>query len=51
LILWDAADGILLASFPAHTQSLDACAFHPDGTTVLTASGDATLKHRDLLSL
>jgi len=51
LILWDAADGMALASFLAHEQSLNACAFHPDGTTVLTASGDATLKLRDLLSL
>ena len=42
--LWDAATGALLRTFEGHSGAVLSVAFSPDGTRVLSGSGDKTLK-------
>ena len=49
LRLWDAATGRLIREFEGHTHAIRGLAFTPDGTRVLTASLDGTLRLWDLI--
>jgi WD40 repeat protein len=42
--LWDTSDGKLVAILHAHTANVEAVAFSPDGTQVLTGSADKTAR-------
>jgi WD40 repeat protein len=37
--LWDAETGALQTTLVEHAESVDCCAFSPDGTRVVTTSG------------
>jgi WD40 repeat protein len=48
LLLWDVAANRQVGSPVAHEGGVTAAAFHPDGTTLLTAGGDGTTRRWDL---
>jgi WD40 repeat protein len=46
--LWDADSGRLLASFAGHQEDIEAVAFFPGGTRLISASEDKTIKVWDI---
>jgi WD40 repeat protein len=46
--LWDADSGRLLASFAGHQEDVEAVAFFPGGTRLISASEDKTIKVWDI---
>ncbi|MCK1396266.1 caspase family protein [Bradyrhizobium sp. 1] len=46
--LWDADSGRLLASFSGHQEDVEAVAFFPGGTRLISASEDKTIKVWDI---
>jgi WD40 repeat protein len=46
--LWDADSGRLLASFAGHQEDVEAVAFYPGGTRLISASEDRTIKVWDI---
>jgi WD40 repeat protein len=42
--LWDAATGEELVRLPGHSDYVYALAFSPDGKTLVSSSGDTTLR-------
>ncbi|WP_370691940.1 caspase family protein [Bradyrhizobium xenonodulans] len=46
--LWDAESGRLLASFAGHQEDIEAVAFFPGGTRLISASEDKTIKVWDI---
>jgi WD40 repeat protein len=42
--LWDAATGEELVRLPGHSDYVFALAFSPDGKTLVSSSGDTTLR-------
>jgi WD40 repeat protein len=44
LKIWDARSGQMLSTFSGHDDSVDTCAFSPDGTHIASASADGMLK-------
>jgi WD40 repeat protein len=46
--LWDARSGRLLASFAGHTADVEAVAFYPGGTRLISVSEDKTIKLWDI---
>jgi len=47
--VWDAADGRCLRTIEAHQWPLNACAWSHDGSRLLSASDDGTVKIQRLL--
>jgi WD40 repeat protein len=48
LLLWDLQSGKTIRSFPGHTSWISALAFGRDGTTLVSASADTTLRLWDV---
>src|SRR5262249_30249085 len=44
VLLWDVADGKLLATLKGHPSSVNAAVFSPDGRTLATGGGDQTVR-------
>jgi len=42
--IWNALDGTLLRTLKAHPYSVERIAFSPDGRTIVSGSGDGTIK-------
>ena len=42
--MWDVATGAELVTLSGHTNRVSRCAYSPDGTRIVSASGDHTLK-------
>jgi WD40 repeat protein len=42
--LWNATNGQLLQTFNGHSGGVTSVAFSPDGSRVLSGSGDGTIK-------
>ena len=49
--LWDAATGEELVRLPGHADYVYSLAFSPDGKTLVSSSGDSTLRLWDTESL
>ena len=45
--MWDAATGTLLATCRGHTSKVVSAAFSPDGSRLVTASSDRTVRQWD----
>src|SRR5262249_29160571 len=50
LKLWRASDGQVVHELKGHNAGIAGAAFHPDGTRVLSSSGDGTVKLWDTVS-